>query len=135
MNSTVASTRSEPAVGLDGVGVVVDAELVRHGQQQRVGRRDRLVLRELLDQHVGLGGVRAAEDGARVRVDVADLVLVSRRVASEVRPVAVVDEREDAAAHRDARLALVPGLLPRLPVGLDLLALLDVQRLAALVEP
>ena len=84
------------------------------------------------DQHVGFGGVRAAEDRARVGVDVADLVLVAP-VASEVGAVAVVDEREDAAAHGDARLSLVPGLLPRLAVGLDLLALLHVQRLAALV--
>ena len=87
---------------------------------------------EFLDQHVGFRGVRAAEDGARVRVDVADLVLVAG-VASEVRPVAVVDEREDAAADRHARLTPVSGLLPRLTIGFDLLALLDVQRLAALI--
>ena len=49
---------------LDDVGVVVDAELVGHGEQQRVGLGDGLVLVELLDQRVGLGGVAAAEDGA-----------------------------------------------------------------------
>src|SRR5439155_23970366 len=81
---------------------------------------------------VGLVGVRAAKDCASVRVDVADLVLVAS-VASEVGSIALVDEREDAAAHRDARLTLVPGLLPCLPIGVDLLALLHVQRLAALV--
>ena len=59
------------------MGVVVDAELVRDGQEQRVGRGDGLVRRELLDQHVGLGGVAAAEDGAGVLVDVADLVLLA----------------------------------------------------------
>jgi AcrR family transcriptional regulator len=42
---------------VDDVGVVVDAELVRHGEQQRVGSCDRLVLLELLDQHIRLGRV------------------------------------------------------------------------------
>ena len=49
---------------LDDVGVVVDAELVRHGQQQGIGFGDRLVLLELLDQLIRLGGIAAAEDGA-----------------------------------------------------------------------
>ena len=39
---------------LDRVSVVVNAKLVWHGQQQRVGRGDRLVLGKLLDQDVGL---------------------------------------------------------------------------------
>ena len=49
-------------IALDDVGVVVDAELVRDGEQQGVGRGDRLVLGQLLDQLVGLGGVRPPED-------------------------------------------------------------------------
>src|SRR5690606_35275770 len=109
-----------------------DAELVRHRQQQRVGCRDRLVLGELLYERRRLGGVRAAEDGARARVDVADRVLAVP-LAPEVDAVAIVDEREDAAAHRDARLARVPGFAPCLAVRFDLLALLHVQRLAGLV--
>ena len=59
---------------LDDVGVVVDAELIGHGQQQRVGLGDGLVLLQLLDQHVRLGGVAAAEDGACVVAEEADLV-------------------------------------------------------------
>ena len=51
---------------LDDMRVVVDAELVGHRQQQRVGLGDGLVLLELLDEHVRLGGVAAAEDGALV---------------------------------------------------------------------
>ena len=46
----------------DHMGVVVDAELVGDGQQQRVGLGDRFVLLQLLDQDIGLGGVAAAED-------------------------------------------------------------------------
>jgi hypothetical protein len=42
---------------LDDVSVVFDAELVGHGKQQRVCRLDRLVVAELLNEHVGLGGV------------------------------------------------------------------------------
>src|SRR5688572_32194145 len=117
---------------LDGVGVVFDAQLVWDSQEQRVGGGDCFVLGKLFDQHVGLGGVRAAENGARVGVDVTDLVLITS-VASEVGPVPIVDEREDAAAHGNARRTLVPGLFPGLPVGVNLLALLNVQWLAALV--
>src|SRR5436190_20833902 len=77
----------------DGVNVIVHAQLVRDGQEQRVGSGDGLIGRELFDQDMGLSGVRAAEDGACVRVDVADLVMVTS-VASEVGLVPVVDERE-----------------------------------------
>ena len=52
---------------VDDVGVVVDAELVGHGVQQRVGGCDRLVLLELLDQHIRLGSVCAAEDRLGLR--------------------------------------------------------------------
>src|SRR6185436_5793290 len=55
-------------------------------------------------------------------------------LGAEVGAVPLVHEREDAAAHRHARLALVSGLLPRLAVRLDLLALLNMQRLAGLVR-
>jgi hypothetical protein len=81
---------------LDHVRVVVDPQRVGHCQQQRVGGCDRLVCGQLLDEDVGLGGVRAAEDRSRVRVDVADLIAIVR-VPAEVGTVPVVDEREDAA--------------------------------------
>src|SRR4030095_443441 len=113
-------------------GVVVHTQLVRDRKQQRISRLDSLIAREFFDQHVGLAGVRAAEDGPRVRVDVPDLVLVAR-VATEVRPVAVVDERENAAADRHAWLTPVCGGLPRLTIGVNLLALLYVERLAGLI--
>src|SRR5205085_4840350 len=79
-----------------------------------------------------LAGVGAAEDGARVGVDVANPVAIAP-AATEVGTIAIVDDGEDAAAHRHPRRAPVPRLLPRRPVDLDLLALLDVERLAALV--
>ncbi|MGJ3627565.1 hypothetical protein AB5I41_12400 [Sphingomonas sp. MMS24-JH45] len=46
----------------DDIVVVIDAELVGHRQQQRVGLRDRLVGAQLLDQPVGFGSIGAAED-------------------------------------------------------------------------
>src|SRR5215813_1754806 len=95
---------------LDGVRVVVHTQLVRDSQEQRIGSGDGFVPGELFDQDVGLRGVRAAEDGAGGRVDVADLILVPS-VAAEVGAVAVVDEREDAAANRHARFTPMPGLL------------------------
>src|SRR6266550_3925251 len=114
------------------VGVVVHTQLVRDRKQQRISRLDSLFAREFFHQHVGLRGVRAAEDGPRVRVDVPDLVLVPG-VATKVRPVAVVDEREDAAADRHAWLTPVSGILPRLTIGVNLLALLYMERLAGLI--
>src|SRR6478672_6906739 len=114
------------------MGVVVHTQLVRDRKQQRISRLDRLIAREFFHQDVGRRGVRAAEDGPRVRVDVADLVLVAG-VATKVRPVAVVDEREDAPTDRYAWLTPVSGVLPRLTIGFNLLALLYVQRLAALI--
>lgn len=103
---------------VDDVGVVVDAELIGHGKQERVGGCDRLVLLELLDQHIRLGGVGAAEDRLGLRVDEPDLVGVLV-LAAEVRPVPVIDEGEDAPADRYSRLPLVASLLPCVAERLD----------------
>ena len=85
-----------------------------------------LVRLELLDQHVRLGRVGAAEDGAGLLVQIADLVLLLTLVA-EIHPVAVVDQREDAAADRYTRLAVIACFLPGFPEGADLLRLLDME--------
>ena len=52
---------------LDQPGVVLDAELVRHGEQERVGGGDCFVTGELLDEHVRLGRVAASEDRSETR--------------------------------------------------------------------
>src|SRR6185312_3628041 len=54
-------------------------------------------------------------------------------VATEVRAVEVVDDREDAAAHRDARFAVVAGVRPSLAEALDLLGLHLVERHAGVL--
>ena len=59
------------------MGVVGDAELIGHGKKQRIGLGDRLVLPELLDQHVGFRRITPAEDGAVV-VDDGEGVVVPR---------------------------------------------------------
>src|SRR3954471_6046787 len=112
---------------LEHVRVVVHSQRVRDGQEQRIGGGNRLVRGKFLHELVRLRSIRTAEDGARGRVDVADLIALAR-IASKVRTVAVVNQRKDAAADRYARLARVSGFLPRVAVGLDLLTLLDVQR-------
>ena len=68
--------RDVPDDAVQQVRVVVDAELVRDRQQQRVRGGDRLVPGELLDELVGLPGVRLAESG-QPAVDEADLVLAA----------------------------------------------------------
>src|SRR4029077_3569944 len=82
--------------GLDDVGVVIDAELVGHGEQERVGFGDGFVLRELFDQDVRLGGVAAAEHGAPVVAEEADRV-GALIVSPEIGAVAIVDQRKNAA--------------------------------------
>ena len=52
---------------LDDMSVVVDTKLIGDGQEQRVGRSDSFVLRELLDEDIRLGSVAAAENGATSR--------------------------------------------------------------------
>ena len=76
---------------------------------------------ELVDEHVRLGRVGAAEDGLRLVVDVADVVGVL--AAAEIGPIAVVDQGEDRPADRHTRPALMAGLHPDLPEEPDLLGL------------
>src|SRR5262249_36236109 len=78
--------------GLEDVGVVVDAELVRHCEQQRVRLGNGLVLLQLLDQDVRLRGIAAAEYGKPLRFDVAEVVRTL--AAPEIGAVALVDQRE-----------------------------------------
>ncbi len=118
---------------LDDVGVVVDTKLIRDGQEQCVSLCDSFVFRELLDEEVRLGGVAAAENGAPVVAEEADAVFVLA-VAPEIGAVAIVHQREDAAADRHPRLALMTGGLPRLAKYPDLLRLLHVERTSALVD-
>src|ERR1035437_2239893 len=117
---------------LDDMGIVVDAELIGHGQQQRIGFRDGFVLLELFDKNIRLRRVAAAEDGALAAAEKPDLVLLI--AAPEIHAVAVIDQREDAAADRHPRRTRVPGRLPRRLVKSYLLRLLHVKRLAALVD-
>ena len=49
------------------MGVVVDAQLVGDGQEERIGLCNSFVLLQLLDEYVGLGGVAAAENCQAVR--------------------------------------------------------------------
>ena len=114
------------------MGVVVDAELVGDGQQQGVGRGDRLVLAEVLDQLVGLAGVRLAEARAAA-VEVADLVPAAG-LAAELGTVQVAEDGEDAPADGDPRLTLVAGGLPGVAEPLDLLGLQLVERHAGVLR-
>ena len=111
---------------LDDVGVVVDAQLVGHGEQQRVSGGDRLVLGELGYQLVRLTRVGPAEPGGAA-VQPADLIRAVP-IPPEELPIDVADDREDVAADRDARFPAVPRGLPGVPEPLDLLGLELVER-------
>ncbi len=117
---------------VDDVGVIVDTELIRDGQEQRVSLGDSFVFRELLDEDVRLGGVAAAKNGSGVVAEEADRVLVLV-AAPEIGAVTVVHEGKDAAADLHPRLARMTGRLPRLTEYPDLLRLLFVERPSALV--
>ena len=95
---------------VDEMGVVVDAELVGNGQQQRVCGRNCFVIAEFLDELIRLTGIGLAES-SQPTIQVTDLVLAICRVPEE-RPVQVADDREDASADRDSRLPLMAGGFP-----------------------
>jgi hypothetical protein len=62
---TSAPTKGRRDVGenrFDNMCIVGDTQLVRDGQQQRVGLGDGLILLELLDEDVGRGGVAPTKD-------------------------------------------------------------------------
>src|SRR6185437_1620660 len=134
------SGASTPAEGGSDIGqdrlndmrIVGDAKLVRHSQQEGVGICDGFVRPELLDENVRLGSIAATENRARLLVDKADLISLLTPTA-KVRSIAIIDEREDAAADRDARLARMARLFPGGAEGPDLGSLLDVERLSCFV--
>src|SRR6185295_17282199 len=88
--SAPAKVRREvPKHTVDQVRVVVDAELVRNGEEQCVRGRDRLVPGEILDELVRLPGVGLAEPRSAA-VQISDLVLTVG--LAEVCAVEVVDD-------------------------------------------
>src|SRR4051812_20948820 len=111
--------------------VVLDAELARNRQEQRVRRRDRSILRELAGDLVGLARVAATEAAERA-VEPTDLILVP--VVAEKPAVEVGGDRHHTATDGDARLARMPCLRPRLAVPRDLLRLELVERHLRVLE-
>jgi hypothetical protein len=49
---------------LDDMSVIVDAELIVHGQEHGIGLANSFVFRELVNKNTWLGGVAAAENGS-----------------------------------------------------------------------
>jgi len=68
--------------GLNHVCIVVDAELVGHGQEQHVCLGDGFVLLELFDQNVRLGRVASAENGALFFAQTASIAVMKSIVLS-----------------------------------------------------
>src|SRR5690606_17366933 len=133
LGSAPAESRSDVFQDrLDHMGAIIHAELVGDGEEQRVGFGNCFVLTQLFNENFWLGGVGAAEDSARTGFNITELIAAA--VAAEIHAIAVIDQREDAAADRDAWFVLVASFLPGLTKDTDLLGLLDVERLAAFVE-
>ena len=118
---------------LHDMRVVGNTQLVRDGEQQRVGLRDRFVFPQLFDENIGLSGVAAAEDRPCVLVKETDLVLFVR-ASAEISAIAVIEQRENTAANGNARSARVASFLPRRAKGANLRGLLDVERLLSLIH-
>src|SRR5690606_1273006 len=117
---------------LYNMGIIVDPELVGDREQQRVGLGNGFVLFQFFNQNIRLICIGAAKYGTCVGLDISELVRAL--VISEIRPVAIIDQRENATADRYARLMNVPRLLPCSAKRMNLLRLLDVKRLSALIE-
>src|SRR5688572_26846178 len=66
---------------LDDVSIVVDAELIRNGQEQRISRRDGFILCELLDKDARLGGIAATENCPGVFANQPNLIFVLVRTS------------------------------------------------------
>src|ERR1700761_4697758 len=77
--------------GFDHVYIVLNAKLVRHGQQQSVSFGDGLIRAQLLDELAGFRGVGSAENEAHV---VHETDLVGAAVPAEIGAITVVHERE-----------------------------------------
>ena len=90
----------------DHMRVVGNAQLIGNGQEQRVGFGNGFVFPELLDEYIRLGGIAASEDRPSPLVDESDLVIMVAP-APEIAAIAIIHQREDAAADRDPRLASV----------------------------
>src|SRR5215204_1269339 len=113
---------------LEQVRVVLHAELVRDGEQERAGLADPGVLAQLLGDDVRLADVAAAE-ARDAAVDVADLVgRVAAGAAAEVHAVQIGGDGHDAAADGDAWRARPARLQPGGPVQRDLLGLQVAER-------
>src|SRR5260370_11730206 len=98
-----------------------------------VGRIDVLVYYMLIDENVWLCSVAPAENRPCVFVKEPDLVIFLT-TSSEIGTVTVIDQRKNTAANGNARSARVTGFLPGCAKGANLRSLLDVERLAGLVE-
>jgi hypothetical protein len=86
--------------------------------------------------HLGYSGRGANAFGEAARdpnATPADITGLASSAPPKLSAVAIVDQRKDAAADRDARLALVVGLLPGSAVFADLRRLLHMEGLARFV--
>ena len=97
--------------------VVVDAELVGHGQEERIGRRDRFVLGELLDQDVGLDRDRTYFGRGNESEDTIGFLgdntraIFGRSYAAEPDLLIEQLKKDEAIAAADTLLLTVPNQL------------------------
>src|ERR1700690_2758189 len=112
--------------------VVGNAQLVRDGQEESVGFGNRIVFSELFNEHIGLGGIAPAKNGTGI-IDVTDLISFLRP-PPEVSAVAIIGQREDAAADRDAWCSGMARLFPCSTESAYLRGLLHVEWLTTLIK-
>ena len=117
---------------LQNMRAVGNTQLVRDGKQQCIGFGDRVVFSELLNEHIRLRSIATAKHCTRI-INVADLI-VFLRAPSEVGAIAIMGQREDAAADRDARGSGMSSLFPCSTESSYLRGLLHVEWLTTLIK-
>ena len=113
--------------------VIRNAQLIRNSEQESICFGDCVIASQMLDKNLWFGGVGSAEDGSCLLIEEANFVFFLAST-SEVDTIKVIDQREDAPAHRNTWNARVSGLGPCIPKSPNLRGLLDVERFSRLVE-
>ena len=93
------------------MNIIINAQSVWYGQEQRICFLYRFVLRQFFDKLIGFGCIAFAEDCPFISFDVAKAISPFA-LLTKVKPILVVYQCKNRAAYRYPCFALVPGIFP-----------------------